>query len=181
MIRIMTEEFIDRLRSIPHRTRHEAVETVLFRRDAPVRKLYVVESGVVELLRFSESGAALVLQRASDKSILAEASIYSQIYHCDAVVTEPARLLEFSKRNLLDTIATDKKLMHMWGRYLAAAVQNARHRAEILSLRSVANRLDGWLAINNEKMPAKGQWISIATEIGVTPEALYREIAKRRS
>ncbi len=158
-----------------------AAETILFHRDTPVRNLYVVETGIVELVRFAENGAALVLQRASDQSVLAEASIYSQRHHCDAVVTEPARLLEFSKRKLLGEMMSDPQLMHLWGRYLSSAVQNARHRAEILSHRSIADRLDGWLAMHDEMMPAKGHWKSIAAEIGVTPEALYREIARRRS
>jgi CRP/FNR family transcriptional regulator, dissimilatory nitrate respiration regulator len=181
MIRIMSEEFIDSLRPIPHRTLNVSNETVLFHRDAPVRNLYVVETGMVELVRHAENGTALVLQRASDQSVLAEASIYSQRYHCDAVVKEDARLLKFSKRKLLEVMTTDPKFMHLWGSYLSSAVQNARHRAEILSRRSIADRLDGWLAMHDEQMPAKGQWKSIATEIGVTPEALYREIAKRRS
>lgn len=132
-------------------------------------------------MRYSENGSALVLQRAADRSVLAEASLYAQRYHCDALVTDAVHLRQFSKQTVLDALATDRNLMHLWGDYLAAAIQNARHRAEVLACRSVAERLDGWLAMHGEEMPAKGHWKSIATEIGVSPEALYREIAKRRA
>jgi len=33
---------------------------------------------------------------------------------------------------------------------------------------------------NNAKLPPKGEWRNLANQIGVSPEALYREIAKRR-
>ena len=53
-------------------------------------------------------------------------------------------------------------------------------RAEILSLRTVAQRLSAWLELNGE-LPAKGEWLILAAEIGTSPEALYREIARRRN
>jgi CRP-like cAMP-binding protein len=180
MILIMSHELIELLRAHPHRKRDAPEGSVLFHRDAPVQKLYVVDIGMIELRRYTESGDTLVLQRAFGQSILAEASVYSPRYHCDAVVVEPARLIEFSKRRLLEAMTANPELLHLWGAYLAAAVQNARHRAEILSRRSVAARLSGWLAMHDDEMPVKGQWKQIATEIGVAPEALYREIARRR-
>jgi CRP/FNR family transcriptional regulator, dissimilatory nitrate respiration regulator len=58
-------------------------------------------------------------------------------------------------------------------------VQSARLRAEVLALKTVTARLDAWIAWNGP-LPGKGKWMTIAGEIGVSPEALYREIAKRR-
>ena len=63
---------------------------------------------------------------------------------------------------------------------LAHEVQNARLRAETLALKSVAARLDAWIAWNGA-LPEKGKWTALAGEIAVSPEALYREIARRRS
>ena len=180
MILIMSIELISLIKTYPHKTRTIEAETTLFRRDGIVRKLFIVEFGIVELVRYSENGSGLVLQRATDGQILAEASLYSKSYHCDAVITTSARLQEFSKTMLLDAIQTDPKLLHLWAAYLSRTVQEARQRAEILSRRSVTDRLDGWLAMHDMQMPEKGQWYRLAMEIGVTPEALYREIAKRR-
>ena len=53
-------------------------------------------------------------------------------------------------------------------------------RAEILALKTVAERLDAWIAWH-EQRPAKGKWRHVAEEIGVSPEAFYRELAKRCS
>ena len=71
-------------------------------------------------------------------------------------------------------------LLRALAQYLALEVQSARARAEIVSLKAVTARLDAWLAINNGPLPSKGRWREVAREIGVTPEALYREIARRR-
>jgi hypothetical protein len=49
-----------------------------------------------------------------------------------------------------------------------------------VSLKTVAERLDAWLALHDDGLPPKGQRLRVASEIGVTPEALYRELARRR-
>jgi CRP/FNR family transcriptional regulator, dissimilatory nitrate respiration regulator len=50
----------------------------------------------------------------------------------------------------------------------------------MLALRTVAARLDAWCAANDGMAPARGAWRVVAAEIGVSPETLYRELARRR-
>jgi len=71
-------------------------------------------------------------------------------------------------------------LAEAWAGHLAREVQATRLRAEILSLHGVAARLGAWLAAHGAALPPRGGWRILAQEIGVTPEALYREIARRR-
>ena len=77
-------------------------------------------------------------------------------------------------------LRSDPDLAEVWARNLAHAVQAARLRAEIRSLPRVADRLDAWLA-KGRSLPDKGRWQEVAAELGVTREALYRELARRRS
>ena len=65
----------------------------------------------------------------------------------------------------------------IWARHLATEVQRARLQAEILALKTVKGRLSAWMTWNGE-LPEKGQWRRVADEIGVSAEALYRELAK---
>lgn len=58
----------------------------------------------------------------------------------------------------------------------AKEVQSQRARIEILRMRRVADRPDAWLELHGE--PEKEGWIRVADQIGVTPPALYRELAK---
>jgi CRP-like cAMP-binding protein len=76
-------------------------------------------------------------------------------------------------------MAENPNLALAFVRRLAHELQNARFQAEVLSMKTVAARLDGWIAWRGS-LPPKGKWIGLAAELGVSPEALYREIAKRR-
>ena len=62
---------------------------------------------------------------------------------------------------------------------LSHEVQATRTRAEILSLRTVAERLSAWLDVQGASRPDR-VWVDVAAEIAVSPEALYRELARRR-
>lgn len=64
--------------------------------------------------------------------------------------------------------------------HLAHEVQQARARAQLLALKRVGARLDAWIALNDQALPSRGRWVELAAELPVTPEALYRELARRR-
>jgi hypothetical protein len=49
------------------------------------------------------------------------------------------------------------------------------------SLKRVDERLDAWLALHGLSIPPKGKWAEWAAELAVTPEALYRALAIRRT
>ena len=48
-----------------------------------------------------------------------------------------------------------------------------------MRLKKVRDRVDAWIALNAGKLPPKGQWKVLAEQIGVSEEALYRELATR--
>jgi hypothetical protein len=49
-----------------------------------------------------------------------------------------------------------------------------------LSLRSVADRLDAWLG-EGHGLPPPGRMQALVADPGVTREALYRELSRRRN
>lgn len=179
MISIMSETLIEMLQALGGRHRQFDAGRFLFHAGDPVRHLFVVEAGEVHLLRHRPDGASLVLQRAAAGSLLAEASLFAEQYHCDAVAVRPGRALAVDRRAVRAAFANDVKLADEWSRYLAQEVQATRARAELLALRTVAERLDAWLASRAGVLPPRGGWKSLASEIAVSPEALYREIARR--
>jgi CRP-like cAMP-binding protein len=161
------------------RTRRLAPGEYLFHRDDPVSHLFIVLAGEVQLIRLQESGGAIILQRAGPGDILAEASVFSSHFHCDAVARGDSEVRSIGRGKFLERFHNDPKFAEVWGAHLAREIQATRLRSEILSLRTVAERLDAWLAWH-ENLPRRGEWAQIAVQIGVSPEALYREIAKRR-
>lgn len=152
----------------------------LFRSGDPVLKMFVVVEGMVDLVRHGETGRRLLLQRAAAGSLLAEASYFNAQYHCDAMACEPSRLIGVATRKLKAAEADEPSFMRELAAHLAREVQHMRARAEILALKTVAQRLDAWLLASGEPLPAKGAWAGLAAQINVAPEALYRELARRR-
>lgn len=153
---------------------------VLFRAGDPVTALYRVEAGGMKLMRTLPHGVDLVIQRAQAGAILAEASLFAASYHCDAVATGATHLRGASVERIREALERDPCLAHALARYLALEVQAARARAEITSLKTVRERFDAWLSLNGGELPPRGRWRDVAAEVGVSPEALYRELANRR-
>ncbi len=172
---------IDELFAVPDAVPHDfAKGGCLFHQNDPVRMVYRLCSGAVQLRRQQAAGGFVVLQRALAGDILAEASLFAEHYHCDAVAVAAGRLWAVPARALRARLAATPADAWAVAGHLAREVQRARFRAELLGLRTVGERLDAWLAWQQGRLPERGSWALLAGELGVTPEALYRALAKRR-
>ncbi len=180
MIVIMSVLF-DILSALGSAPRHVMAGQTLFRTGDRVAALFTVITGEVALERVSERGARLILQRACACDIVAEPSIFAVHYHCDAVAVANTIVRSMPLPVILAELSRDGDAMEQFARHLAYEVQQARQRAEILSLKRLSERLDAWIVFNGDVLPMKGQWQSIAAQLAVTPEAFYRELAKRRN
>jgi CRP-like cAMP-binding protein len=138
-----------------------------------------VEEGCVELVRHTRSGTRLVLSRVRPGNVLAEASAYAEVYHCDGVSLARSRVKRVSTTEFQQKLASNANLQYVWAKALAHELQAARTNAEVRTLRTVAEKVDVWLE-SNKSLPPKGELQVLAQVLGVTREALYRELAKRR-
>ena len=171
----------DRLHRLDPAEREFAPGAVLFRRGDEVSVLHLVVAGEAHLVRHREDGGTLVLQRARPNTVLAEASVFSERYHCDCVAVAPTRTLAVARSAVRTLLTMDSGFAEAFAHHLAHELQATRLRAEILSLRTVRQRLDAWVAWHGDELPPRGTWATVASELGTSPEALYREIAKRRT
>ncbi len=141
--------------------------------------MYLVTKGQIDLVRYTQSGARILLFEARVGKILAEASAYSDAYHCDGVAAVQSRVLSIPVASFRERLDQNVELAHMWAAQLAHGLQAARMNSAIKSIKTVGERLDAWLA-GGTALPAKGQWQLLAQSLGVSREALYREMSKRR-
>jgi len=181
MITIMSQSLIEQLSRLVAREQELAPGEVLFRPRDAVQSMFLVAKGVLRLVRSLPHGSQLTLQRASAGDILAEASIFAETYHCEAVAIEHSLLRIVPRPQVEAALADNCDLARAWANHLALEVQRTRTIAEILMLKTVKERVDTWLALNDGVLPPKGRWREVASEVGVTPEALYRELGKRKS
>lgn len=179
MIAIMSADHT-RLFALPPTTerRLQTGEALFFAGDL-VTQLALITEGRVHLLRRTVEGSSVVLQAAGPGDILAEASCYSASYHCGAEAAVPSTVRLLPVSTFRNALRDDPGLAESWAADLARSVQAARQRAEIRTLRKVSERIDAWLG-EGRALPEKGQWQDLAAELGVTREALYRELARRR-
>jgi CRP-like cAMP-binding protein len=153
---------------------------VLFRNEEPVKFMFLVEEGCLELVRHTRSGTRLSLSRVRHGSVLAEASAYADTYHCDGVSLVRSRVKRVPNTEFLQKLTSDPSLQYGWAKTLARELQAARMNAEVRTLRTVAEKVDVWLE-SNKVLPPKGELLILARVLGVSREALYRELAKRKS
>ena len=147
----------------------------LFLTGAPVRSMFLVTEGQVDLIRHTQSGLRILLHRVGSGAVLAEASAYSAAYHCDGTAACPAQVQSVA----LGTFRARLDASPDWAARLAHGLQGSRLNAAIRSMRTVEERLEAWLA-DAKALPPKGQWSNLAETLGVTREALYRELSKRQ-
>ncbi len=180
MIAIMLNTFITQLQTIPGgKELHLPARAFLFHQGDTVESLFLVLTGEVRLVRHQPDGSSITLQRAKPGGLLAEASLYSVRYHCHAVTQQASCVYSLPRQAMFVHLQTNHEFAYDWMNYLAQEVQQARFRSELLSLKTVAARLDAWLNWQGGRLPAKGEWKALAEQLSVSPEALYREIAKQ--
>ena len=177
MIAVMQKALVRLFDKAPVR-RWTAGQALFRTGDAPTMP-HLVTSGRVALVRTPADGTELPLHTAQQGDIVAEASAYAVRYICDAraAVASPTRALD---RSVFRAAVEHRPgLAAAWAADLAGQVQQARFRIEVRTLRTVRTRLDAWLA-EGQTWPPHGPLQDIAAEIGVTREALYRELSRRR-
>lgn len=180
MITIMSDALQTLFGGIDVRPRTFVAGALVFRRDDRVRWLHLVRTGRIHLVRPTPHGSELILQRAGPGALLAEASLFATNYHCDGRAEEASETLAIRASTVVERLEHDAAFARWWAGHLAREVQGARLRAELLALRTVAERLDAWLDLDGGGVPPRGARLRLAAELGVSPEALYREINRRR-
>ncbi len=141
-------------------------------------RLFFVASGEAVMSRTDRHGRSLVLQRASC-GFLAEASLTSDRYHCDAYCRTPTDLVALPVESLRRAIDGDRRMRWAWITMQASEIRRQRANVERLALRSVRERLVHWLLTEGTdgRFELDATRKELAAALGVTHEALYRTIA----
>jgi CRP-like cAMP-binding protein len=151
----------------------------LFLQGQMPQRMYFVLHGEVVLERPGESGAAVVLQRVR-RGFIAEASLQAGHYHCDAVVTASGAALTLSLSLLRTQLGADSAFALRWIGMLNGEVRRLRAQCERLSFNSVSERLIHLVETEGTggTLPLTRGLKSLAPELAVTHEALYRAVAR---
>ena len=145
--------------------------------DKPEWMFYVV-SGEITLERTGLRGEPVVLQRTR-QGFVSEASLKAARYHCDALAIVDTTVVKIPIRDLSAELERDPMFASRWIGMLNGEVRRLRLHCERLSMKSVKDRV--LHLINTEgqdgSYAATTGLKSLAGELGITHEALYRTLA----
>lgn len=154
----------------------------LFRQGSRTIGLYKVLNGKVRLARVDRSGREAVLHSASDGETIAEASLFSPTYHCDAIATTNAVVRLYPKAAILAEFKRNPKVAEAFMAMLARQIMNLRTRIEQRNIHSARDRIRHYFAVNlgpdGRTVILPGTLKDFAANLGLTHEALYRTLAK---
>jgi CRP-like cAMP-binding protein len=148
----------------------EARETI-FRQGAETTGLYIVLTGRVLLERVGPNGERFVIHRAKAGTSFAEASIFSEHYHCDALVIEAGEFMRIDKTAVLGAFA-DAEFALAYGRQAARQIQAQRQLLEIVGIRSAEERVMAGLVAGLLDC----QIVDFAALLHLSHEATYRAL-----
>ncbi|MEO0383173.1 MAG: Crp/Fnr family transcriptional regulator [Pseudomonadota bacterium] len=144
-----------------------------FCQDDPTTGLFSVVSGYVELRRVTKDGTSVVLHHAGPGETFAEASLFSQTYHCDAVAQTACELVQFKKADVLSQLQTHNETSLAFIEHLSGQVQRYRLLLQLCAIRRADDRV---LAAMRAGFQPES-WKSFAPQIGLTHEAVYRALS----
>jgi len=146
----------------------------IFHQNDSADAIYLVISGSVQLQRTLENGFLVVVHQAQSNESFAEAALFSDTYHCDAMCISAVLLIQISKMDVLQHMKSNPNFSFKLIKILSKQVQHYRQRLQIASFNSAEERI---LAAMNTGLPFE-KITDLAASIGLTHEATYRALSR---
>ena len=154
---------------------------LLFRQGHRAWAIYKVETGRLRLIRRTIDDRLVILHTARRGEFFAEASLFAETYHCDAIAAVQSSVRVYPKEIVIKALRADPALAEAFMARLAHQLQELRARMELRNIRSARDRVLQYLrlraGIHGRSITIEGQLQDVAAEIGITREALYRTLA----
>jgi len=149
----------------------------LFHQGKKPEYMFFIVSGEAVLTRISSHGEPTILQRCKG-GFISEASLLVDAYHCDAFATHNGQAISIPIKSLRDSLV-DSKFSMKWVQLLSKEIMRLRTQSERLGLKDIRSKLIHLIETEGKQgvLTLQSDFKSVASEIGVTHEALYRAIA----
>ncbi len=156
-------------------------DEILFRQGDRANAIFEVDAGRMRLVRHTVDSHPVTLHTARSGDLFAEAALFADRYHCDAVAAAPSRVRIIPKRALLSAFRNNPALGERFMAVLARQIHGLRSRLEGRNIRSARERVLNHLALSADpatrSVTLDGTLLDLASEIGLSHEALYRALA----
>ena len=157
-----------------------AVGQTLFAQREPAAAVFILESGYIQLLNYTEDGQQINHYSVRTGESFAEVALFYDHYICTAIAHAPSRVLVLPKQPFLNALKTDPELAVTFMEQLVQRLHASKILLELRSIRSAQKRVLHYLQLN---VQADGITVNfdrslkaIAADLGLTPEALSRAL-----
>ncbi|MCK7615577.1 Crp/Fnr family transcriptional regulator [Roseibium sediminicola] len=146
-----------------------------------ITRMYFVQKGLLTMVRTLESGQEVAVQRAGPGELLAEASLFAERYHCDAICETDVECAVFEKQAILAALSRPEVSFAALKIY-SRTIRDLRGQIELRNIKRADDRVLAYLAL----LPADGEgwrepglaWTDIGRTLGLTHEAIYRALSR---
>ena len=154
------------------RERSLARGEVLFRKEDSAVGIYEIKQGQMRLSRLDQAGREVVLHVAGPGDLVAEASLFSKVYNCDAVAVTDARARFYPRKALLAEFRRNPGAAEAFAARLAHEPTSIRTCLDLRNIRSAGEREQNCLALNTgadgRTITLQGTVKEFAAELGLT-------------
>lgn len=156
----------------------------LFSYREPINALYRILEGRLSLVHHTPDGSEIVLMRVGPGQFIAECSVCSDTYTCQARADTDSLIARLPLTDFDRWLYQDSGFARAWALDLARRLKDQFMRYERLSIRSARERILHYLyteACADGALELTGSYLDLATDIGLTKETLYRTLAALES
>lgn len=154
---------------------------VLFQAGESVKLAYWLERGGIALRRLLSQGEFLTVSHIVPGNLIAEASLFSSHYHCAGVADQDCVVRVYAMDEIRQRLEQDPFVARQLGYSLAKEIMQLRTRLELSGIHSAHERLLSWIKLNADEtgmLCLNRSLKSIASELGMAHETLYRSLNK---
>ncbi len=151
----------------------------LFHQGDPVTNIYFIRTGKIKLIRNTSDGSPIVLHIGQQGESIAEASLFSNQYHCSAIMGENSEVIAVKKQILIRFLQQNPSIMMELLSIFSRQIRDLRAINEIKNIRSAKERVLTFIKSNvdeNKELKLNLSLKDIAHKIGLAHETFYREL-----
>ncbi len=153
---------------------------ILFTQNELVEAVFILESGHIQLLNYTEEGQQINHYSVEAGESFAEVALFYEHYLCTAIALAPSRVLVLPKPPYLLALRSHPDVALALMARLAQRLHESKILLELRSIRSAPKRVLHYLQL---KVQADGITVTldcrlkeIADDLGLTPEAISRAL-----
>jgi CRP-like cAMP-binding protein len=155
----------------------------LFRQGDPAAAVFLIIRGRLRMIRHLASGSSVTIHTGRARELFAEGALFSDMYQCDAVAAEPARVRTCAKVELLAALGKSPSTTLALLERVTHLLHHARAMLELRNVRSAEERVLQHLRLS---LPRDGSGDTVifdralrevAQDLGLSHEAYYRALA----